>query len=234
MTNNESQLYYLAIVGHDLHINYFSSEDDNSSHQKKYLMPDTLDDNLNLTILTKFILEKVKDFEKDVGSFIEKVNVVTDAKNDQFSLSLKNKYNSNRIKEIDVVRLISDAKQLIMRNNKNCLILHILVDQYIIDGKEYYEFPENLDYKEFIVDVSFITVNNSTVKMLNRILKDCNVEVKKIISHQYSSRFADKKDSSPCIAAKKVIDGINPLEVKIHNLKAKTRGLFEKMFNFLS
>ena len=234
MTNQESQSFYLPIVGHDLHLSYFSSEEDNSNHQKKYLMPDTLGDNLNLTILTKFILEKVKDFEKDVGSFIEKVNVVTDAKNDQFSLSLKNKYNSNRIKETDVVRLISDAKQLIMRNNKNCLILHILVDQYIIDGKEYYEFPENLDYKEFIVDVSFITINNSTVKMLNRILKDCNVEVKKIISHQYSSRFADKKDSSPCIAAKKVIDGINPLEVKTHNLKAKTRGLFEKMFNFLS
>ena len=234
MTNKESQSYYLAIVGHDLHINYFSSEDDNSSHQKKYLMPDILDDNLNLTILTKFILEKVKDFEKDVGSFIEKVNVVTDAKNDQFSLSLKNKYNSNRIKETDVVRLISDAKQLIMRNNKNCLILHILVDQYIIDGKEYYEFPENLDYKEFIVDVSFITINNSTVKMLNRILKDCNIEVIKIISHQYSSRFADKKDSSPCISAKKVVEGINPLEVKVHNLKTKTQGLFEKIFNFFS
>ena len=107
-------------------------------------MPDTLDDNLNLTILTKFILEKVKDFEKDVGSFIEKVNLITDAKYDQFSLSLKNKYNSNKIKETDVVRLISDAKQLIMRNNKNCFILHILVDKYIVDDKEYFEFPENL------------------------------------------------------------------------------------------
>ena len=69
--------------------------------------------------------------------------------------------------------------------------------------------------------------------MLNRILKDCNIEVKKIISHQYSSRFADKKDLSPCNAAKKVIDGINPLEIEIHNLKAKTQGLFEKIFNFL-
>ena len=114
-------------------------------------MPDTLDDNLNLTILTKFILEKVKDFEKDVGSFIEKVNLITDAKYDQFSLSLKNKYNSNKIKETDVVRLISDAKQLIKRNNKNCFILHILVDKYIVDGKEYFEFPENLNYKEFII-----------------------------------------------------------------------------------
>ncbi len=121
-----------------------------------------------------------------------------------------------------------------MRNNKNCFILHIFVDQYIIDGKEYFEFPENLDYKEIILDISFITINNSTVKMLNRILKGCNIEVKKIISYQYSSRFADKKDSSPCVAAKKVIDGINPLEVKIHNLKAKTQGLFEKMFNFFS
>ena len=180
-------------------------------------MPDTLDDNLNLTILTKFILEKVKDFEKDVGSFIEKVNLITDAKYDQFSLSLKNKYNSNQINETDVVRLISDAKQLIMRNNKNCFILHVLVDKYIIDGKEYFEFPENLSYKEFIIDVSFITVQNSIVKTLNKIFKDCNIEVKKIISHQYSSRFADKSDTSPCIAGKKVIDGINPSEVITHN-----------------
>ena len=121
-----------------------------------------------------------------------------------------------------------------MRNNKNCHILHVLVDQYIIDGKKYFEFPENLNYKEFILDVSFITINSSTVKMLNRILKDCNIELKKIVSHQYSSRFADKKDPNPCNAGKKVIDGINPLEVKIHNLKAKTQGLFERMFNFFS
>ena len=234
MTNKESQSYYLAIVGHDLHINYFSSEDNNSSHQKKYLMPDTLDDNLNLTILTKFILEKVKDFEKDVGSFIEKVNLITDAKYDQFSLSLKNKFNSNKIKDTDVIRLINDAKKLIIRNNKNCFILHILVDKYIVDGKEYFELPENLNYKEFIIDLSFITVQNSIIETLNRVLKDCNIEVKKIISHQYSNRFADKRDTSPCIAGKKVIEGINSSEVITRNVYSKKQGLFEKMFNFFS
>ena len=234
MTNKEYQSFYFAIVGHDLHMNYFNSEERNSNHQKKYLMPDTLDDNLNLTILKKFILEKVKDFEKDVGSLIEKVNVITDAKYDQFSLSLKDKYNSNQIKKTDVVRLISDAKQHIIRNNKNYFILHILVDKYIIDGKEYFEFPENLEYKEFIIDVSFITVQNSIVKTLNRILKDCNIEVKKIISYQYSSRFADYGDSSPCIAGKKVIDGINSSEVITRNEYTKRLGLFEKMFNFFN
>ena len=232
MTNKVFQSFYLAIIGHNLHIDYFNSEDENSHHQKKYLMPDTLDDNLNLTILTKFILEKVKDFEKDVGSFIEKVNLITDAKYDQFSLSLKNKYNSSKIKDTDVVRLISDAKKLINRNNKNCFILHILVDKYIVDGKEYFEFPENLNYEEFIIDLSFITVQNSIVKTLNRILKDCNIEVKKIISHQYSSRFADKRDTSPCVAGKKVIEGVNPLEVITQDDYSKKQGLFEKMFNF--
>ena len=234
MTKKESQSFYLAIVGHDLHIDYFSSEDENSYHQKKYLMPDTLDNNLNLSILTKFILEKVKDFEKDVGSLIEKVNLITDANYDQISLSLKNKYNSNQIKETGVVRLINDAKQLIMRNDKDCFILHILVDKYIVDGKEFFEFPENIDYKEFIIDVSFITVENSIIKTLNRILKDCNIEVKKIISHQYSSKFADNSDISPCIAGKKVIDGINSSEVIIRNFYTKRQGLFEKMFNFFS
>ena len=234
MTNQGSQSFYLAIVGHDLHLSYFSSEEDNSNYQKKYLMPDTLGDNLNLTILTKFILEKVKDFEKDVGSFIEKVNVITDAKYNQFSLSLKNKYNSSQINETDVVRLISDAKQLIVRNNKDCSILHILIDKYIIDGEEYSQFPGNIYYKEFIIDLSFITVQNSKVKTLHKIFKDCNIEVKKIISHQYSSRFEDKSDISPCIAAKKVVDGINTSEVTIHKLKTKKQGLFEKMFNFFN
>jgi len=197
-------------------------------------MPDTLDDNLNLIVLSKFILEKVKDFEKDVGRLIEKVYVITDAKYNKFSLSLKNKYDSDKIKETDVVRLISDAKQQISRNNKDFVILHLLVDKYIVDGEEYLEFPENRSYKEFIIEISFITVQNSIVKTLNKIFKDCNIEVKKIISHQYSSSFAEKSDISPCIAGKKVIDGINPLEVMTHNLYTKKQGLFEKMFNFFS
>ena len=234
MINNENQFFYLAIVGQNLHIDYFESKDSYSSYQKNYLMPDTLDDNLNLIVLSKFVLEKVKDFEKEVGRFIEKVYVITDAKYNKFSLSLKNKYDSDKIKETDVVRLISDAKQLISRNNKDFAILHLLVDKYIVDGEEYLEFPDNRSYKEFIIEISFITVQNSTVKTLNKIFKDCNIEVKKIISHQYSSSFAEKSDISPCIAGKKVTDGINPLEVQIHNQESKRLGLFEKMFNFFS
>ena len=232
MIKKEYQSFYLAIVGHILHINYFNLNDDNSNYQKKYLLPDTIDNNLNLIILSKFISEKIKDFEKHVGNFIEKVNIITDAKYDHFSLSLKNKYDSNKIKETDVVRLISDAKQLIVRNNKDCIILHILIDKYILDGKEYLEFPENVSYKELVIDASFITVHSSIAKTLNKIFKDCNIEVKKIISYQYSNNFADKSDTSPCIAAKKVMDGINPSEVITHNMHTKKQGLFEKMFNF--
>tara|TARA_B100000989_G_scaffold108006_1_gene79185 strand:- start:1872 stop:2576 length:705 start_codon:yes stop_codon:yes gene_type:complete len=232
MINKEYQSFYLAIVGQNLHINYFSSKDYNSVYQKNYLMPDTLGDNLNLIILSKFILDKVKDFEKDIGSFIEKVYLITDAKYDQFSLSLKNKYDSDKIKETDVARLINDAKQQIIRNNKDSYILHLLVDKYIVDGEKYLEFPKNVYYKELIVEVSFITVQNLIVKKLNKIFKDCNIELKKIISHQYSRRFAEKNDISPCIAGKKVIDGINPSEVIMHNPYIRKQGLFEKMFNF--
>ena len=71
MINNENQFFYLAIVGQNLHIDYFESKDSNSSYQKNYPMPDTLDDNLNLIVLSKFILEKVKDFEKKINMKIE-------------------------------------------------------------------------------------------------------------------------------------------------------------------
>ena len=232
MINIENQSFYIALVGQKLHIDCFGFKDSNSGYQKNYLMPDTFDNNLNLIIISKFTLEKVKDFEKLIGSFIEKVYVITDAKYDQFSLSLKNKYHSDKIKETDVERLISDAKQQIIKNNKDCVILHLLVNKYIVDDEEYLEFPTNISYKEFIVEVSFITVENSTVKMLNKIFEDCNIEVKKVISHQYSSKFAEKSDISPCSAGKRVIDGINPLEVITHRHNSRKQGLFEKMFNF--
>ena len=174
MINNENQFFYLAIVGQNLHISYFESKDSYSSFQRNYPMPDTLDDNLNLIVLSKFILEKVKDFEKEVGRFIEKVYVITDAKYNKFSLSLKNKYDSDKIKETDVVRLISDAKQQISRNNKDFVILHLLVDKYIVDDEEYLEFPENISYKEFIVysgDRVDDSINrfNYTVKLPDKI-----------------------------------------------------------------
>tara|TARA_B100001248_G_scaffold57569_1_gene38576 strand:+ start:790 stop:1497 length:708 start_codon:yes stop_codon:yes gene_type:complete len=234
INKKDVQNFYFAIVGQNLHINYFSSRDNNSNYQKKYLMPDTLGNNLNLVIVKKFISEKIKDFEKNVGSFIEKINVITDAQPDQYSFSLKNKFDTDKIKETDVVRLLSDAKQQIIRNNKESAILHLIVDKYIVDGEEYLEFPENINYKEFVVEVSFITIQNTIVKTLNKIFKDCNIEVKKIISHQYSSRFSEKTDTSPCIAGKKVVEGINPSEVIIYNLYSKKQGFFEKMFNFFS
>ena len=49
---------------------------------------------------------------------------------------------------------------------------------------------------------------------------------------QYSSKFSEKSDISPCAAGKRVIDGINPLEVITHRLYTRKQGLFEKMFNF--
>ena len=101
-----------------------------------------------------------------------------------------------------------------------------------MDPIRYLKFPENVKFKELIIDVSFITIQNSMVKTLNKILRDCNIEVKKIISHKYSCRFEDKSDVSPCIAGKKVIEGINPSEVTIYNQHTKKLGLFEKMFNF--
>ncbi len=63
---------------------------------------------------------------------------------------------------------------------------------------------------------------------------DCNVEVVKIISHQYASRFGDSSDTSPCVAGKRVTEGINSSEVITHSVHTKSQGLFEKMFTFFS
>ena len=54
MISKEYQSFYFAIVGQSLHISYFGPGDGNSDYQKKYLMPDSFDDNLNLIRCWKF------------------------------------------------------------------------------------------------------------------------------------------------------------------------------------
>ena len=78
MINNESQSFYVAIVEQSLHISYFGSKDGKSDYQKKYLMPDSFDDNLNLIILTKFISEKVKDYE--INRYLDSRNLYINRK----------------------------------------------------------------------------------------------------------------------------------------------------------
>ena len=63
MINNANQSFYIALVGQKFYIDCFGFKDSNSGYQKNYLMPDTFGNNLNLIILSKFILEKVKDFD---------------------------------------------------------------------------------------------------------------------------------------------------------------------------
>ena len=55
MINNANQSFYIALVGQKLHIDCFDFKDSNSDYQKNYLMPDTLGDNLNIIIISKFI-----------------------------------------------------------------------------------------------------------------------------------------------------------------------------------
>ena len=59
--------------------------------------------------------------------------------------------------------------------------------------KDYLNFPENLNYKEFVIDVRFITIAYSTVKTLSKIFKGCNIEVKKIISRNIQVSLQKKE-----------------------------------------
>ena len=84
MTNKVFQSFYLAIIGHNLHIDYFNSEDENSHHKKKYLMPDTLDDNLNLSMgqvsklknnLSEGQYKIINDCNVNLDSFLKNINL---------------------------------------------------------------------------------------------------------------------------------------------------------------
>ena len=127
---------------------------------------------LNFDKLDSFLNENIFKIEKILGNFIEKMNIVietTDFFNLQISMK-KNNYNGN-INSSIILYLIKSAKYQCEKTIQNMRIIHILIDNYLIDNVNFTELPLNQKCKNFSLDISFICLPNGLIKQIEKFFK---------------------------------------------------------------
>ena len=111
------------------------------------------------------------------------------------------------------------------------IVLRFFFSKKIIDGKEFLNFPQNLNCQIFSLDVTFISLSNNLIKELEIICKKYHISISKFVSAEYVKKISQLNNDEDIFSmTKKMIDGFNDNEVVISSKISRKKGFFERFF----
>ena len=186
-------------------------------------------------MLNEFLEKNIFKVEKTLKSFVKDIDIILDNK-EFFSVKMSIKKNNNG-KYIDPKSLLNplnDLKNSCQSNFNDKKIVHMLIENYLIDDKYYYTLPKNLKCNFFSLEVNFICISNNFVDDLELILKKYHILVNQILSAKYVEKFIEEVDQNIFTTASKIKSGLNKNEVSLVRKSLKNKGFFEKFFDFFN
>ena len=190
---------------------------------------------INFEMFNEFLEKNIFKIEKILKNFIKNINIILDTK-EFFSvyLSIKKNNNGNYIDSNSLAHPLDDLKNSCQSNFQDKKIIHILIENYLIDNKSYFSLPEKLKCSFFSLDVKFICLSKNYIKDIEIVLKKYHILVNQILCANYIESFIGKNNQNIFSTASRIKSGLNENEVILEAKIIKNKGFFEKFFDFFS
>mgnify|MGYP001179229009 CR=1 FL=1 len=202
---------------------------------KNDIMIDNHYNDINLNYLDDFLKKNIFISEKLINDFIKEINIIIEShKFLEVSLSVKKKNHNDLILKDDLVYLLNDAKEQCKKTFHGYKIIHMIIENYLIDNKNYVSLPENSRCGSFSLDIKFICLHEKLVEEIKKVLRKYQINIDQIISAKYANNLFLKKEYSIYERSQKIIEGSNLNEILFINKSTKNRGFFEKFFNLFN
>ena len=139
----------------------------------------------------------------------------------------------NRVIKEDAAYLVQDAKQQILKSNQDVEILHIIVENYVLDNIKYKFFPSEKKCTKFSIDIIFICFPKDLLKSFERLFLKQQIYINQFVCSNYIKTFNfTNKELNICECARDIVQGVNKQEVVSIPKELKKKGFFEKLFHF--
>ncbi len=197
-----------------------------------------INDDLSLKKFAKldyFLNQNIFKIEKKLQNFVEKVTIILDL--DVFfpvEISVKKNNYNDYINLKNLNHLLYEAKETCKKTIYQKKIIHMLINNYQIDDKNYSFLPENIKCQSYSLDLKLVCIPDDLVRNLEAILKKYHISLNNILCASYIRDFYSSDEIDIFSLAKKMIDGLNPNEVVLKDKTVKNQGFFEKFFNFFN
>jgi len=178
---------------------------------------------LNHEFLNNFLEKNIFDVEKGLKDFVENIYLIIE----------RNNY-GDEITRDKLVHLLNEAKIVCKKTIGDSRITHMVIDNYLIDGKNYSLFPKDLKCDLFSIDLRFICLEKEYIQNLENVLKKYQISLKHILNADYVKSIENEDQGDLLKMSLKIIDGYNKNEVLIIPKLIKNKGFFERFFNIFS
>ncbi len=203
-------------------------------YEKELIIEDDLD-NFNFDKLIFFLDENIFKIEKKLKNFVKKISIILDL-DCLFSIdiSIKKKNYENEVNVRALKHILHEVKDDCKKTRSGKEILHMTIENYCFDGKNYSYLPDNIKCQNFSLDIKFLCISTKMIKNLEKILKQYQISINRVVSAEYIASFLNDDEKDIFSMTKEIIDGYNPNEVMMVNKTTKNQGFFEKFFNFFN
>ena len=202
---------------------------------KEEKLLDDHNEDSNLKKLDNFLAKNIFKIEKILKNFVKDVYIILDDKEFlPIEISIKKDHNGNSISQENLINPLNVLKNLCQFSFKDKKIIHMLIENYQIDGKDYSFLPENLKCNNFSLDIKFICLSKNLIEHYESILKKYHILVNQILNAEYIKQFQDQQNPNIYTTASRIISGYNNNEISLVNKTLKNKGFFEKFFDLFS
>ena len=185
--------------------------------------------------IKKFLDENIFNIEKILNSFVEKIYLIIDYDNFlPIKISIKKHNNNLLLTKDDLKYSLNEAIEECKKTFEGRKIIHMIIENYNIDNKDYSFFPKNIKCNNFFLDIKFICMPNNLLQKLQEILKNYHISINRVISAKYVNDYFPQNDRNLLKNSKELIDGCNENEIQFINKSPKYTGFFEKFFKLFS
>ncbi len=223
---------YLSISQNKFGIYLFDTKNRNNLYCKEITFKKT--NFINYSHLKQFLDDNVFRIEKLIGKFIENIFIIIDDENilnTQIGIKHKN-YQPSKSK-VYLQSSITNAKDLFKENYPDEKIMHIIINNYLIDGKNYSCLKDNLEYEQLNLVIQFKSISKEIINNLNKLLQNYQINIIKFLDGNYIKNFFNK-DIEISKMAFDILNGCNVNEVMVVQKDTKKMAFFEKFFQLFS
>ena len=189
---------------------------------------------LNFEKLEKLLEESILEIEKSTGEFVRDIYLIVETPQSiSIKLSVTKNNEGNKIIKEDAMYLVQDAKQQLLKSNQDLGIIHIIVENYVLDDVKYKFLPLEKKCTKFSIDIKFICFPKDLLKSFERLFLKQQIDIIQFVCSNYIKKFDFiNKEKNICEYAKDIVQGINKQEVVSIPKEPKRKGFFEKLFHF--
>ena len=225
---------YLIITNYKFVIYLFNKKNFKSIYSQEFTFKNKIGA-IDFNSLSKFLENNIFKIEKLTSKFINNIIVVIDneeIKDLNIGIKKKNYVENLNSKNLEII--ISEAKDLFKETYLDQKIMHIIIQNYLINGKNYLQFQKNLHVNDLGLEIKFISVSNKLSHELEKVLEKYQIKISRYISGNYVENYFQGNRNEFPVMVYKIINGINENEVMLVPKNTTNSGFFEKFFQLFS